>query len=163
MHHRMYLPAAHRNAPNAALPGSQVRTSDSLTRSIGCYSYASAIYKEYRYLKVDVGSMQARAAFNIPRIDCNRCPATGRLQPAGRAGWRAHCIEARSSARRFDGNFLLLRPYHGEHGPKVPVTPKYIVLQRVLRKRECMSILTRMIMHLISNDWLIKLSYLNNL
>jgi hypothetical protein len=21
-----------------------------------------------------------------------------------------------------DGNFLLLRPYHGEHGPKVPVT-----------------------------------------
>jgi hypothetical protein len=41
-----------------------------------------------------------------------------------------------------DGNFLLLRPYHGEHGPKVPVTPEYIVLQRVLRKRECMSILT---------------------
>jgi hypothetical protein len=41
-----------------------------------------------------------------------------------------------------DGNFLLLRPYHGEHGPKVPVTPSYIVLQRVLRKRECMSILT---------------------
>jgi hypothetical protein len=37
-----------------------------------------------------------------------------------------------------DGNFLLLRPYHGEHGPKVPVTPEYIVLQRVLRKRECM-------------------------
>jgi hypothetical protein len=29
-----------------------------------------------------------------------------------------------------DGNFLLLRPYHGEHGPKVPVTPEYIVLQR---------------------------------
>jgi hypothetical protein len=25
-----------------------------------------------------------------------------------------------------DGNFLLLRPYHGEHGPKVPVTPEYI-------------------------------------
>jgi hypothetical protein len=48
-----------------------------------------------------------------------------------------------------DGNFLLLRPYHGEHGPKVPVTPEYIVLQRVLRKRECMTILTRMIMHLI--------------
>jgi hypothetical protein len=62
-----------------------------------------------------------------------------------------------------DGNFLLLRPYHGEHGPKVPVTPEHIVLQRVLRKRECMSILTRMIMHLISNDWLIKLGYLNNL
>jgi hypothetical protein len=39
-----------------------------------------------------------------------------------------------------DGNFLLLRPYHGEHGPKVPVTPEYIVLQWVLRKRECMSI-----------------------
>jgi hypothetical protein len=49
-----------------------------------------------------------------------------------------------------DGNFLLLRPYHDEHGPKVPVTPEYIVLQRVLRKRECMYILTRMIMHLIS-------------
>jgi hypothetical protein len=32
----------------------------------------------------------------------------------------------------FDGNFLLLRPYHGEHVPKVPVTPEYIVLQRVL-------------------------------
>jgi hypothetical protein len=29
------------------------------------------------------------------------------------------------------GNFLLLRPYHGEHGPEVPVTPEYIVLQRV--------------------------------
>jgi hypothetical protein len=43
----------------------------------------------------------------------------------------------------FDGNFLLLRPYHGEHGPKVPVTPEYIVLQRVLRKRECMSIITK--------------------
>jgi hypothetical protein len=41
-----------------------------------------------------------------------------------------------------DGNFLLLRPYHGEHEPKVPVTPEYIVLQRVLRKRECMSILS---------------------
>jgi hypothetical protein len=41
-----------------------------------------------------------------------------------------------------DGNFLLLRPYHGEHGPKVSVTPEYIVLQRVLQKRECMSILT---------------------
>jgi hypothetical protein len=61
------------------------------------------------------------------------------------------------------GNFSLLRPYHGEHGPKVPVTLEYIVLQRVLQKRECMSILTRMIMHLISNDWLIKLGYLNNL
>jgi hypothetical protein len=61
------------------------------------------------------------------------------------------------------GNFLLLRPYHGEHGPRVPVTPEYIVLQRVQRKPECMSILTRMIMHLISNDWLIKLGYLNNL
>jgi hypothetical protein len=61
-----------------------------------------------------------------------------------------------SNARAFNGNFLLIRPYHGEHGPKVPVTPEYIVLQRVLRKRECMSILTRMIMHLISNDWLIK-------
>jgi hypothetical protein len=32
-----------------------------------------------------------------------------------------------------DGNFLLLRPYHGEHGPKVPVTRENIVLQRVLR------------------------------
>ena len=42
-----------------------------------------------------------------------------------------------------DGNFLLLRPYHSEHGPKVPVTPEYIVLQRVLQKRECMSILTK--------------------
>jgi hypothetical protein len=30
------------------------------------------------------------------------------------------------------GNFSLSRPYHGEHGPKVPVTPEYIVLQRVL-------------------------------
>jgi hypothetical protein len=29
--------------------------------------------------------------------------------------------------RFVDGNFLLLRPYHGEHGPKVPVTPEYIV------------------------------------
>jgi hypothetical protein len=38
------------------------------------------------------------------------------------------------------GNFLLLRPYHGEHGPKVPVTPEYlsIVFQQDLRKRECM-------------------------
>jgi hypothetical protein len=34
----------------------------------------------------------------------------------------------------FDGNFLLLRSYHGEHGPKVPVTLEYIALQRVLRK-----------------------------
>jgi hypothetical protein len=51
-----------------------------------------------------------------------------------------------------DGNFLLLRPYHGEHGPKVPFTPEFIVLQRVLRKRECMSILTKMSIHLISND-----------
>jgi hypothetical protein len=50
------------------------------------------------------------------------------------------------------GNFLLLRPYHGEHGPKVPVTPEYIGLQRVLRERECMSILTKMCIHLISND-----------
>jgi hypothetical protein len=24
----------------------------------------------------------------------------------------------------FYGNFLLLRPYHGEHGPKVSVTPE---------------------------------------
>jgi hypothetical protein len=40
-------------------------------------------------------------------------------------------------------NFLLLRPYHGEHGPKVPVTPElHCFAQRVLRKRECMSILT---------------------
>jgi hypothetical protein len=54
------------------------------------------------------------------------------------------------------GNFVLLRPYHGEHGPKVPVTPEYIVLQRTLRKRECMSILTKKSMHLISSDWLIK-------
>jgi hypothetical protein len=52
-----------------------------------------------------------------------------------------------------DGNFLLLRPYHGEHGPKVPVTREYIVLQRVLRKRECISTLTKTSMHLISNDW----------
>jgi hypothetical protein len=55
-----------------------------------------------------------------------------------------------------DGNFLFLRPFHGDYGPKVPVTPEYIVLQRVLQKWECMSILTRIIMHLISNDWLIK-------
>jgi hypothetical protein len=41
------------------------------------------------------------------------------------------------------GNFLLLRPYHNEHGPKVPVTPEYIVFQRVLRKRGCMSILAK--------------------
>jgi hypothetical protein len=34
--------------------------------------------------------------------------------------------------RSRDGDFLLLRPYHGEHGPKVPVTPEYIVLQRML-------------------------------
>jgi hypothetical protein len=46
-----------------------------------------------------------------------------------------------ATSQQSDGNFLLLRPYHGEHGPKVPVTPEYIVLQRVLRKRECMSIL----------------------
>jgi hypothetical protein len=46
-----------------------------------------------------------------------------------------------------NGNFLLLRPYHGEHGPKVPVTQEYIVLQRVLRKRECLSILTKMSIH----------------
>jgi hypothetical protein len=38
-----------------------------------------------------------------------------------------------SYSTNLDGNFLLLRPYHGEHGPKVPVTPEYIVLQRVLR------------------------------
>jgi hypothetical protein len=62
----------------------------------------------------------------------------------------------RANLSRNDDNFLLLRPYHGEHGPKVPVTPEYIVLQRVLQKRECMSILTKMSMHLISNDWLIK-------
>jgi hypothetical protein len=31
----------------------------------------------------------------------------------------------------------------GEHGPKVSVTSEYIVLQRVLQKRGCMSILTR--------------------
>jgi hypothetical protein len=43
-----------------------------------------------------------------------------------------------------DGNFLLLRLYHGEHGPEVPVMPEDIVLQRVLRKRKCMSILTKM-------------------
>jgi hypothetical protein len=42
-----------------------------------------------------------------------------------------------------DRNFLLLRPYHGEHRPKVPVTPEDIVLQRVLQKRECMSIITK--------------------
>jgi hypothetical protein len=67
--------------------------------------------------------------------------------------------ESRSSANMVlytNGNFLLLRPYHGEHGTKVPVTPEYIVLQRVLRKQECMSILTRVIMHLISIDLLIK-------
>jgi hypothetical protein len=34
-----------------------------------------------------------------------------------------------------DGNFSLLWPYHGEHGPKAPVTLEYIVLQRVPRKR----------------------------
>jgi hypothetical protein len=42
-----------------------------------------------------------------------------------------------------DGTFLLLRPYHGEHGPEVLVTPEYIVLQRVLQKPECMSTLTK--------------------
>jgi hypothetical protein len=31
----------------------------------------------------------------------------------------------------YNGNFLLIRPYHGEHGPKVPVTPEYIALQHV--------------------------------
>jgi hypothetical protein len=41
-----------------------------------------------------------------------------------------------------NGNFLSLRPYHGEHGPVVPVTPEDIVLQLVLQKRECVSILT---------------------
>jgi hypothetical protein len=37
-------------------------------------------------------------------------------------------------------NFILLRPYHGEHRPKVQVTAEYIHgnLQRVLQKRECM-------------------------
>jgi cytochrome c-type biogenesis protein CcmH/NrfF len=57
------------------------------------------------------------------------------------------------------GNFLLLRPQYRLstamwHVPKVPVTLKYIVLQRVLQKRECMSILKLRIqtnMHLISN------------
>jgi hypothetical protein len=48
-----------------------------------------------------------------------------------------------NDARLVHGNFLLLRPYHCEHGPKVPVTPEYIVLQCVLQKRECMSILTQ--------------------
>lgn len=44
-----------------------------------------------------------------------------------------------------DCNFLLLRPYHSEHGPKEPVTPLkvHVVLQRVLQKVECMSILTK--------------------
>jgi hypothetical protein len=55
-----------------------------------------------------------------------------------------------------DGNFLLLRLYYGEHRPKVPVTMKYILLQRVVQKWKCMSILTKTNMHLISNDWLIK-------
>jgi hypothetical protein len=48
------------------------------------------------------------------------------------------CIKASDHRGTQHGNFLLLRPYHGEHGPKVPVTPEYIVLQRVLGKRECM-------------------------
>jgi hypothetical protein len=57
-----------------------------------------------------------------------------------------------------DSNFLLVRPYHGEHGPQVPVTSEYIVLQRVLRKRECMSILTKNSNKHASyvNGWLIK-------
>jgi hypothetical protein len=63
-----------------------------------------------------------------------------------------HGLNVYSGDTLNDGNFLLLRPYHGEHGPKVPVTPKYIVLQRVPRKRECMSILTKMSIQLISND-----------
>jgi hypothetical protein len=54
---------------------------------------------------------------------------------------------------------MVIRSY--EHGPKVPVTPEYIVLQRVLRKRKCMSILTKNWnnMHLISNGRLPKDTY----
>jgi hypothetical protein len=29
------------------------------------------------------------------------------------------------------GNFLILRPYHGEHGPDLMITPEYITLQWV--------------------------------
>jgi hypothetical protein len=66
-----------------------------------------------------------------------------------------HVVKSHAPQNAY-GNFLLLRPYHGEHGPKVSVPPEYIVLQGVLRKRECMSILTKTNMHLISNGWLIK-------
>jgi hypothetical protein len=48
-------------------------------------------------------------------------------------------IHHNSPGAVIDGNSLLLRPYRGEHGPKVPVTPEYIVLQRVLQNRESMS------------------------
>jgi hypothetical protein len=66
------------------------------------------------------------------------------------------------TAKLEDGNFLLLRPYHGEHGPKVPFTPEYIVLQRVLQKRECVSILTNNLnKHASYFKWLANQSYLN--
>jgi hypothetical protein len=60
-------------------------------------------------------------------------------------------------------SLLIIRPYHGEHGPKVLVTMEYIVLQRVLRKRECMSILTKSSKkHASYFKWSANQSYLNN-
>jgi hypothetical protein len=66
--------------------------------------------------------------------------------------YRSTASNSTYQRQKLNGNFLSLRPYDGEHGPKVPVTPEYIDLQQVLRKRECMSILTKMSIHLISND-----------
>jgi hypothetical protein len=67
-------------------------------------------------------------------ISCSKCS----LKKCGPCSMRSAAIASFTNAAQYaaaiDGNFLLLKPYHGEHGPKVPVTPEYIVLQRVLRK-----------------------------
>jgi hypothetical protein len=65
-------------------------------------------------------------------------------------------------------NLLFSRPYNDEHGPKVPITSEYIVLQRVPQKREYMSIIQSILTkrsnkHAYHFKWLSIQSYLNNI
>jgi hypothetical protein len=62
-------------------------------------------------------------------------------------------------------NFLILRPYYGEHGPKVPVIPEYTSFcSACMRKRElCISILTKSSNKYASCfKWFANQRYLNN-
>jgi hypothetical protein len=50
--------------------------------------------------------------------------------------------------------YLLLRSYHGEHGPKVPITGPGVA--RFAAGAAKTGVYVNPIMHLISNGWLIK-------